>query len=244
MLRKYEPRWFVVHDRWALPGGAEDLKDRYCAACRNLPRAVLPGCAGADDATKAALNNLDFDREGEATRRTYVRSLGARAPAQVAEDEALFSELRRPEQCECAFQRDRDALLWTLCSVERGLPDFGVIDHGAVLAPRPGERKRRRAEDTSGGGGAPAAAVLGGGALRRSADDEGQQCVTRVSLPPGVATVEIMLTMGGPWPAYVRGWKLPTQQLAGKIVQALVELGVLAISDTTYLLKQAAVAQA
>ena len=49
--------------------------------------------------------------ERELTRKQYLRSLESRTPEQIAEEEALYLELKRLEQTERQFKKDRDDLL-------------------------------------------------------------------------------------------------------------------------------------
>jgi DNA methyltransferase 1-associated protein 1 len=65
---------------------------------------------------------LSIDRE--VTRKKYVLSLENRTPEQIAEEEALYIEIKRLEQNERRFKRDREELLRTLAGVDSGLPDI------------------------------------------------------------------------------------------------------------------------
>ena len=66
------------------------------------------------------------------TRKKYVASLEQRTPQQIAEEDALYIELKRLEQTERRFKKDRDELLRTLLGVESGLPDIPVEDEAPV----------------------------------------------------------------------------------------------------------------
>lgn len=81
---------------------------------------------------------VDIRAEREVTRKGYVASLETRSPAEIAEEEALYIELKRLEQNERRFKKDRDELLRTLLGIESGLPDI-VADEdglsGSVSAP-------------------------------------------------------------------------------------------------------------
>ncbi|KAG6895412.1 hypothetical protein C0992_001374 [Termitomyces sp. T32_za158] len=67
--------------------------------------------------------------ERELTRKKYILSLESRSPEQIAEEEALFIEVKRLEQNERKFKKDRDELLRTLAGIDSGLPDI-VEDEG------------------------------------------------------------------------------------------------------------------
>ena len=75
---------------------------------------------------------LNFYTEREVTRKKYVASLEQRTPQQIAEEDALYIELKRLEQTERRFKKDRDELLRTLLGVESGLPDIPVEDEAPV----------------------------------------------------------------------------------------------------------------
>ena len=78
------------------------------------------------------------------TRRKYLASLSSRTPAQIAEEEALYIELKRLEQTERRFKRDRDDLLRTLLGVESGLSDLPVDEDPLGSSIGPDGKKRRR----------------------------------------------------------------------------------------------------
>jgi len=66
----------------------------------------------------------DHVLEREATRKKYIASLESRTPEQLAEEEALYVEIKRLEQNERKFKRDRENLLRTIAGIESGLPDI------------------------------------------------------------------------------------------------------------------------
>ena len=63
-------------------------------------------------------------------RKNYIASLEDRTPEEIAEEEALFVELKRLEQNERKFRKERDDLLRTLLGVDSGLPDIVVEEDG------------------------------------------------------------------------------------------------------------------
>lgn len=144
------------------------MKDRYYSVCRKLVRSRP--WAG-DEASKAALmSSFQFDKgmlprllawivysqfcdsERETTRKKYVASLESRTPEQIAEEEALYIEIKRLEQNERRFKRDREELLRTLLGVESGLPEVinMVDDEGPMggISESWNKRKRRGTLDT------------------------------------------------------------------------------------------------
>ena len=85
--------------------------------------------------------------ERELTRKQYLRSLENRTPEQIAEEEALYLELKRLEQTERQFKKDRDDLLRTLLGIESGLTDIQLSDdsslHGLNAMPEIKKSKKR-----------------------------------------------------------------------------------------------------
>ena len=85
--------------------------------------------------------------ERELTRKQYLRSLESRTPEQIAEEEALYLELKRLEQTERQFKKDRDDLLRTLLGIESGLSDIQLGDdsslHGLSSMPEIKKSKKR-----------------------------------------------------------------------------------------------------
>lgn len=69
--------------------------------------------------------------EREVTRKKYIANLDDRTPEQRVEEEALFIEIKRLEQNERRFKRERDELLRTLAGIDCGLPDV-VEDEGLL----------------------------------------------------------------------------------------------------------------
>jgi DNA methyltransferase 1-associated protein 1 len=83
--------------------------------------------------------------EREVHRKAYVESLLSRTPEQIAEEESLFIEIKRLEQTERRFAKDRDHLLRTLLGIDSGLPlrmdDDGPIAAQLVMDKKKGKRK-------------------------------------------------------------------------------------------------------
>ena len=64
--------------------------------------------------------------EREVMRKKYIASLESRSADQIAEEEALYVEIKRLEQNERRFSRERDELLRVLAGVESGLPSVAA----------------------------------------------------------------------------------------------------------------------
>lgn len=125
----YDLRFVVIHDRydWAaaqasfLAGSTsavpqpvkersmEDLKVRYYAICRRLIRSRI----STDDVEtrQMLLSTYAFDKQREVERKKAVARLYTRTPEQLAEEEALYVEIRRIEQNEAKYASEREELL-------------------------------------------------------------------------------------------------------------------------------------
>lgn len=78
---------------------------------------------------------LTRDTDREVNRREYLASLENRTAEEIAEEEALFTELKRLEQNERRFKREREELLRTILGIEAGLPDIHVDEDTLSAAP-------------------------------------------------------------------------------------------------------------
>jgi DNA methyltransferase 1-associated protein 1 len=91
----------------------------------------------------------------ETTRKEYLRGLFNRTPAQIAEEEALYIEMKRLQQNEARFARDREDILRTLGGLDSGLanlnvdPDYFVTGPGSVAAGAATQEKKKKRRDTS-----------------------------------------------------------------------------------------------
>lgn len=77
-------------------------------------------------------------------RKNYIASLEDRTPDEIAEEEALFIELKRLEQNERKFRKERDDLLRTLLGVDSGLPDIVVEEDGPSALSIEGTKKKKK----------------------------------------------------------------------------------------------------
>lgn len=76
------------------------------------------------------------------TRKRHIMSLDHRTAEQIAEEEALFIEIKRIEQNERRFRRERDDLLRTLAGIDSGLPDVVEDDNSIII--NTGETRKRK----------------------------------------------------------------------------------------------------
>lgn len=80
----------------------------------------------------------------ERMRKDYIASLEDRTPEEIAEEEALFIELKRLEQNERKFKKERDELLRTLLGIDSGLPDIVAEEDGLSALSTEGLKKRKK----------------------------------------------------------------------------------------------------
>ncbi|KAF7352641.1 SWR1-complex protein 4 [Mycena venus] len=234
IVHEYDTRWYIIHDRYDYPGGAqrsmEDLKDRYCSVCRKLIR--NRPWAGDENSKNVLLSSFSFDKEREVLRKRYITSLENRTPEQIAEEEALYMEIKRLEQNERRFKRERDDLLRTIAGIESGLPDI-VEDEMQLTGVSSSDPKRSKKK----GGGdlldSPSTPLLSTPLARarpnmppKNSAYALQHCITRIEQPPVGAGSSA--TKAAHQPAYLRSFKLPFPKaaIAQKVTQALTELGV------------------
>ncbi|KAG1907017.1 uncharacterized protein F5891DRAFT_940074 [Suillus fuscotomentosus] len=231
VVREYDTRWYVVHDRYEPPPDGptrslEDLKDRYYSVCRKLIR--NRPWAG-DEASKAQLlNSYQFDKDRERMRKDYIASLEDRTPEEIAEEEALFVELKRLEQNERKFKKERDELLRTLLGIDSGLPDIVAEEDGLSALSAEGFKKRKKNANEIDVPSTPSNIIsLGPPPPKRphsakSVAYDAQHCIVRVE-PPASSTTKITHT-----PVHLRSFKLPAPKAAllPKVTQTLTELGI------------------
>ena len=65
-------------------------------------------------------------------RKRYLVNLESRTSEQLVEEEALYVEIRRLEQTERRFKKEREELFRTLAGMDSGLPEI-VEDDGGPL---------------------------------------------------------------------------------------------------------------
>ncbi|WVQ95451.1 hypothetical protein IAU59_002548 [Kwoniella sp. CBS 9459] len=109
LLKQYDLRFIVAADRYEFktPSGqakrrsVEELKDRYYTICRRLVRTRT---ASDPAAQQQLLHAYAFDKSAE-----------------IAEEEALYIEIKRMEQNERRYRADRDDLMRTVMGFDSGL---------------------------------------------------------------------------------------------------------------------------
>ncbi|KAH0839959.1 hypothetical protein J3R83DRAFT_914 [Lanmaoa asiatica] len=233
IVQEYDLRWYVIHDRYDHPDGPvraiEDIKDRYYSVCRKLIR--NRPWAGDESTKSHLLNSYQFDKERETMRKNYIASLEDRTPEEIAEEEALFVELKRLEQNERKFRKERDDLLRTLLGVDSGLPDIVVEEDGPSALSIEGIKKKKKGTtmDTDVPPTPSNIIQLGPPVTKKapsakSAVYDAQHCIVRVEPPPGLTNTTKVTHV----PVHLRSFKLPVPKatIAPKVTQALAELGI------------------
>ncbi|KAF9464376.1 hypothetical protein BDZ94DRAFT_1256299 [Collybia nuda] len=232
VVQEYDARWYIIHDRYTYPRSGfteprelEDLKDRYYSVCRKLVRnRSWPG----DDASRAQLiSSFQFDKERELTRKKYLVSLENRTPEQIVEEEALYIEIKRLEQNERQFKKDREELLRTIAGIESGLPDI-IEDEGILNLSIDVKKKKKGSsamdiDSPSTPVPPPPVPVVKRPQTAKSAAYDIANCIIRTDPP-----TTIPATKAAHQPAYLRSFKLPVPKaaIAPKVTAALAELGI------------------
>ncbi|KIY49379.1 hypothetical protein FISHEDRAFT_65378 [Fistulina hepatica ATCC 64428] len=229
-LREFDMRWFVVADRYDYPGGRtrslEDLKDRYYSVCRKLVR-TRP--ISAEEMTTLQ-QGLMFDKDREVTRKKYIQSLENRTPDQIAEEEALYIEIKRLEQNERKFRRERDDLLRTLLGIESGLPDVIEDDTAFGLTVEASKRNSKKRSAGTMEAESPVTPISSISAthirrpptLQAPPSDDAKHCIVRSE--PGATPP----TKTAHHPSYMRSYKIPVPKpaLAQRVTQIVSEVGI------------------
>ncbi|TDL29904.1 hypothetical protein BD410DRAFT_817836 [Rickenella mellea] len=235
VVREYDLRFYVVADRYDYPGGQprtiEDLKDRYYSVCRRLIR--NRPWAGDESSKVQLVASFFYDKDREVTRKKYIASLENRTPDQIAEEEALYVEVKRLEQNERRFAKERDELLKTIAGVDSGLP--GVAADDEVQIALFGDPKKKK----KGGNGMDIDSPISGPSgiislgpstptrrvqSAKSVAYDALHCILRSDVMP----TNVPPTKAAHQPVYLRSSRLPMPKasMAPKINQALAELDV------------------
>lgn len=127
----------------------------------------------------ASLTNLSTERE--VMRKKYLSSLENRAPKELAEEEALYIELKRIEQNEKRFKQDRDRLLRTLLGAECGLPDLPIDEDGPLGDPK---KRKRGAPNELDSPATPSSSLFASAIPKRAQSARSAAEGTQPSIPP------------------------------------------------------------
>lgn len=228
LIREYDSRFYIVNDRYDFPGGPtrsmEDLKDRYYSVCRKLIR-NRPW--SGDEVSKSQLiSTFQFDKEREVMRKKYLLSLENRTPKELAEEEALYVELKRIEQNEKRFKQDRDRLLRTLLGAECGLPDLPIDEDGPLGDPK---KRKRGVPNELDSPATPSSSLFASAIPKRaqsakSAAEDALHCIQRTDGITPIGTT----TKTSHQATYLRSFRVayPKAAVAAKVTQIANELGI------------------
>ncbi|KAN0132550.1 hypothetical protein V8E53_009566 [Lactarius tabidus] len=228
LVREYDSRFYIVSDRYEFatgpPRSMEDLKDRYYSVCRKLLRS-RPW--EGDEASKSqVVSTFQFDKDREVMRKKYLLSLENRTAKELAEEEALYVELKRIEQNEKRFKQDRERLLRTLLGAESGLPDLPIDEDGPLGDPK---KKKKGVVSELDSPATPSSSLFASAIPKRaqsakSAAHDALHCIQRTdgTTPAGTTTKATHQA------AYLRSFRLayPKTAVAAKVTQITSELGV------------------
>ncbi|GAA5980218.1 hypothetical protein JCM11641_005510 [Rhodosporidiobolus odoratus] len=241
LAHRFDLRFIVMTDRWELPSerGVDALKNRYYSICRTLAanRPAPPPADAAekekiDKARQESIAQFSFDMNRELERKSYLRSLLERTPAQIAEEEFLYVESRRIEQNYHKIAAERAELLHILGGrdgvdvPQNGTMQLGV---GGVKVGVPGmglPDKKRKGPGWEVGGpgiGLPEGWAGEGSKRKATAAEDAAMCIERHPAPSVAAPKSNM------WPSItVRSARLaPVKSgIAQKVSAALAELGM------------------
>ncbi|KAG7449019.1 uncharacterized protein BT62DRAFT_888547 [Guyanagaster necrorhizus] len=225
LVREYDQRWHIISDRYDYPGGPhrvmEDLKERFCNVCRRL---VRDRPWAGDEASRVQLiSTFMFDKERELIRKRYLANLDNRTPREAEEEEALYLEVKRIEQNERKFKRDREELLRTLAGIDSGLPDIVEDELPTILFDS--KKKKKGGLDAD----SPSTPVSAAPPKQRPQPSprnpvyDALHCITHIDLP-----VTTPATKAAHQPSFLRTYKLPVPKAAvvPKISQTLAEINI------------------
>ncbi|KAI5893877.1 uncharacterized protein SCHCODRAFT_01141637 [Schizophyllum commune H4-8] len=231
VLNEYDMRWYIVHDRYDYTGPKkdekqphkkrtlEDLKERYYSVCRKL---IRNRNAHVDEATRASmLSNFQFDKEREVTRRKYIESLDKRGQDALEEEEALYIEIKRLEQNERKFKKDRDELLRVLAGIDSGLPDV-IEDADLSLIAVDTKRSKKKGTLEPDTPTTPSASAASRPVVK-SLPTDALHCITRTEPSSSLPSTKAAHTA-----AYVRSYKIPVAKasMAQRVQEIMAELGL------------------
>ncbi|QRW01970.1 SWR1-complex protein 4 [Ceratobasidium sp. AG-Ba] len=174
---------------------------------------------GGDETTKAQLlSSFNFDKGTERN----LRGLFNRTPAQIAEEEALYIEMKRLQQNEARFARDREEILRMLGGLDSGLanlnvdPEYFTTGPGSVAAAVTQEKKRSEGTQV----------ILGLGPSNKGRKTDAKQAASdllKLYYPIDPPTNP---TKSGHVAAHVRSSRIPTVRASTGVHTIVAELGL------------------
>nr|XP_019050766.1 SWR1-complex protein 4 [Kwoniella bestiolae CBS 10118]OCF29696.1 SWR1-complex protein 4 [Kwoniella bestiolae CBS 10118] len=153
LLKTYDLRFIITADRYAYKGvtgtaterkrSVEEIKDRYYTICRRLVRTRT---ASDPQAQQQLIHAYAFDKSREIKRKQYASELFHLTAAEIAEEEALYIEIKRMEQNERRYRADRDDLMRTVMGLDSGLVEFDQSNVETIFGIDK-NKKRKRADE-------------------------------------------------------------------------------------------------
>ncbi|OCF36012.1 SWR1-complex protein 4 [Kwoniella heveanensis BCC8398] len=151
LLKQYDLRFIIVADRYEYksPTGqtkkrsVEELKDRYYTICRRLIRTRT---ASDPTAQQQLIHAYNFDKSREIKRKQYASELFHLTAAEIAEEEALYIEIKRMEQNERRYRADRDDLMRTVMGFDSGLITLDQSNVDNILGVDKNKKRKRMEE--------------------------------------------------------------------------------------------------
>ncbi|KAK1923209.1 hypothetical protein DB88DRAFT_494255 [Papiliotrema laurentii] len=220
LLREYDLRFIVAADRYAYQGptgvrrrSVEDMKDRYYTICRKLARTRTASDAQSQ---QQLIQSHSFDKAREIKRKQYASELFHLTAAEIAEEEALYVEIKRLEQTERRYRADRDVLMRSVLGLDSGLVNTDSANIDSVLGMT---KKRKRPEDEL-----PPTPVV----PKETAAFDAARCIVRAPQPTAPNSSHLAAKHPIHQPACLRSTKLPVPKstYVVRVTEVLTELGV------------------
>nr|XP_018259826.1 SWR1-complex protein 4 [Kwoniella dejecticola CBS 10117]OBR81984.1 SWR1-complex protein 4 [Kwoniella dejecticola CBS 10117] len=232
LLKTYDLRFVVVADRYSYRGqtgngaerrrSVEDIKDRYYTICRRLIRTRT---ATDPQAQQQLIHAFGFDKARETKRKQYASELFHLTAAEIAEEEALYIEIKRMEQNERRYRADRDDLMRTVMGLDSGLVEFDQADVEAIFGVDK-NKKRKRAEE---GEPVPPVPLPPKMNAKDQATFDLTHCIYHIPLPPSNPQSSHLASKHPVHQSvHLRSSKipLPKQNASIRITELLSELGI------------------
>ncbi|KAG9317493.1 hypothetical protein JVU11DRAFT_1696 [Chiua virens] len=231
IVQEYDLRWYIIHDRYDYPSGPPrviEVPSPHTSSGHAFTRAT--------GSQRSLLQRLQ--KANQEPTMTVKKCVKITSPVskfdpseEIAEEEALFIELKRLEQNERKFRKDRDELLRTLLGVDSGLPDIVVEEDGPSSLSIEGLKKKKKGTGMDIDIPSTPSNIIQLGppvtkkvSSVKSAIYDAQHCIVRVE----PSTSSTSTTKATHVPVHLRSFKLPVPKatIAPKVTQALTELGI------------------
>jgi DNA methyltransferase 1-associated protein 1 len=113
----FDLKWVVIHDRYEYEERnrtLEELQDRFYSVCQRI--LIHENEVDESSQNSNLISNLNFNRNKEVKRKTYLNRLLDRSPAEIAEEESLLIEAKKFEVAAKKTISERAGLLQLLDS--------------------------------------------------------------------------------------------------------------------------------